>query len=93
MANPKDAGPVLIAILDCPDKVEWTMKGVCAKSKSDAESKAVKATKPNYSCKPGCELEVKGEAKATGRECVYRLEPEEKGELYDVKLTIRCKKG
>lgn len=84
-------GGVKLAILQCPDTVTWTMRGVCGANKTDAEQKAVNATKPHYSCQPGCVLNVIGTAGNAGRRCALRLNPPKFGRLYNVVLRITCR--
>ena len=84
-------GGVKLALLKCPDTVTWTMRGVCGANKTDAEQKAVAATRPHYSCQPGCVLNVVGTAGNAGRRCALRLNPPKFGRLYNVSLRITCR--
>jgi hypothetical protein len=82
---------VMKAVLNCPDKVQWTMTEICAKSATQAVSKATNAARPNYDCQAGCSLRVSGVASAPGPECVFRINPPEYGNTYSVDLTIECR--
>ncbi len=86
-----DAAPVLLAALACPETVTWTMTSVCGSDKSDAETKAVNATKPNYSCADPCVLNVVGTAGAAGGRCALQRNPPKFGVKYDVDLLITCR--
>lgn len=89
------AGPgpaVLLAVLNCPDTVRWTMSGVCGSSAGDAQTKAANVARPNYSCQAGCPLyNVVGNAGPAGAQCVLQLNPPTYGSTYDVDLVITCR--
>ena len=93
IAGPARPGPaVLLAVLNCPDTVRWTMSAVCGSNAGDAQTKAQNAARPNYSCQAGCPLyNVVGNAGAAGAQCVLQLNPPTYGNSYDVDLVITCR--
>lgn len=77
---------------NCPDEYNDILKDICAKSKKQAEQMASKIIEGQYSCKSPCEFRKSFDAGDPGERCLFRRDPEEFGNLYDVKFKITCTK-